>query len=743
MELIAAILAVAAVVWGIVFARRGSLWLGCAAFITLGYVLGPPLWSPKLGPVPLTIDRLLLSALIAAYLWHWRTGRLGGGHWTAADWLLMATLVYFTVRCAATPAPLVLGSSVKPWWRLMAAFWAPAALYLVARTAPLTEKSWRGVLWSLTALGAFLSFTAFAEITRQWWAVFPRYIANPELGTHFGRARGPALNSASLGIMLTMCFWALWMLWPKLARPCQVLAVALLGAMVAAVYFTYTRSTWIGLAASLTFVPLLQWPRQWRPLLLGGILMVGALGACALGDRVTNLARHDSDESAEHSVQQRESFLYVSMRMWRDAPVFGCGFGRFYDLKLPYLADRSQQVELDSLRELDHHNTLLSVLVETGFVGFTLFTALLATWTWSAWRLVRGSAAEPWRRAQGLFGLAVMAAYLSSALFHDLTLMPTEHWLLFLSTGMSVGLLANRPTLTTAETRAGSMDLAWSSLSLQPISTRSPSSETSEGSRPKTPAIVPLFGMSINALTMRETVGAILAWCGEPRSAACRYIVTPNADHAVMFQTNSRLRDAYAHAALVLADGAPIVVAARLLAKIIPERVPGSDLAPALFKAVSKGASPLRVFLLGAATGVAERAAANIARQWRHVEIVGTLSPPPGFERDERENERILAAISKVKPDLLIVGLGAPKQELWARAHAERLEAKVALCIGATIDFLAGEKRRAPRWMRRAGLEWLHRVATEPGRLAKRYIRDAWVLPQLIWREWRRHEVGF
>jgi N-acetylglucosaminyldiphosphoundecaprenol N-acetyl-beta-D-mannosaminyltransferase len=249
--------------------------------------------------------------------------------------------------------------------------------------------------------------------------------------------------------------------------------------------------------------------------------------------------------------------------------------------------------------------------------------------------------------------------------------------------------------------------------------------------------------MSINALTMRETVGAILAWCGEPRGAACRYIVTPNADHAVMFQTNSRLRDAYAHAALVLADGAPIVVAARLLGKIIPERVPGSDLAPALFKAVSKRASPLRVFLLGAAPGVAERAAANIARQWRHVEMVGTLSPPPGFEHDERENERILAAISKVKPDLLIVGLGAPKQELWTRAHAERLDAKVALCIGATIDFLAGEKRRAPRWMRRVGLEWLHRVATEPGRLAKRYIRDAWVLPQLIWREWRRHEVGF
>ncbi len=113
------------------------------------------------------------------------------------------------------------------------------------------------------------------------------------------------------------------------------------------------------------------------------------------------------------------------------------------------------------------------------------------------------------------------------------------------------------------------------------------------------------------------------------------------------------------------------------------------------------------------------------------------MSPPLGFERDEAENERILAAVAALKPDLVVLGLGAPKQELWIHAHADRLEAKVALCIGATIDFLAGEKRRAPRWMRRVGLEWFHRLSSEPGRLAKRYLRDAWVFPQLVWRDWR------
>jgi N-acetylglucosaminyldiphosphoundecaprenol N-acetyl-beta-D-mannosaminyltransferase len=268
---------------------------------------------------------------------------------------------------------------------------------------------------------------------------------------------------------------------------------------------------------------------------------------------------------------------------------------------------------------------------------------------------------------------------------------------------------------------------------------------SSSSSHPTPHPRVRLFGISIDPLTMGETVDAVLTWARGPRGDACRYVVTPNVDHAVMFQTNEKLRAAYADAALVLADGAPVVVAARMLRRAIPERVPGSDLAPAMFKRVAKSiaegddaaALPLRVFLLGAGTGVAERAAANIAARWPGVEVVGTLSPPMGFERDPQENERILAAIAESAPDIVLVGFGAPKQELWVHAHASQLNAKVALCIGATIDFLAGEKRRAPRWMRRIGLEWLHRLSTEPRRLAKRYLRDAWVFPQLVWRDWR------
>jgi N-acetylglucosaminyldiphosphoundecaprenol N-acetyl-beta-D-mannosaminyltransferase len=280
---------------------------------------------------------------------------------------------------------------------------------------------------------------------------------------------------------------------------------------------------------------------------------------------------------------------------------------------------------------------------------------------------------------------------------------------------------------------------------------------------------VKLFGMQISRVTMHETVARVLEWCSAPAGEKCRYIVTPNVDHAVMFQHRSDLRAAYADASLVLADGAPIVLASRLLGRPLPERVAGSDLVPRLLGAASgnkslsqnclgEGDSPillrglrkigtvpdgsgigskLRVFLLGAAPGVALAAVTRIAERWPHVEVVGAYSPPLGFENDEAENQRILCKIAAARVDLLIVGFGAPKQELWVHRHQKQLRAKVAICAGATIDFLAGHRQRSPVWMRRAGLEWLHRVSREPRRLASRYARDAWEFPRLVWREWR------
>ena len=244
-----------------------------------------------------------------------------------------------------------------------------------------------------------------------------------------------------------------------------------------------------------------------------------------------------------------------------------------------------------------------------------------------------------------------------------------------------------------------------------------------------------LFGIEIDAVRMPEAVQRLRKWISDKDDQPCRFVVTPNVDHTVLLTENEKLQAAYESANLILADGHPIIWASKLLRRPLPERVPGSELVPKLFDSYKKAGS-LKVFLLGAAEGVAVRAAENMKQQWRNVETVGVYSPPMGFEKDEDETNYILGRIVLTRPDVVVVGLGAPKQEIWVHQNINQIDASVALCVGATIDFLAGEKHRAPVWMQRSGIEWLHRMASEPKRLAARYAKDAWIFPRIVFRQW-------
>ena len=242
------------------------------------------------------------------------------------------------------------------------------------------------------------------------------------------------------------------------------------------------------------------------------------------------------------------------------------------------------------------------------------------------------------------------------------------------------------------------------------------------------------FGVDIDLVTMNEAVDFCLT-SADRTDGTCRYVVTPNVDHIVQLQKRDDFREAYRDASLAVIDGKPVLWAMKLLGEPAPELVPGSDLLPTIFESVPAG-DELRVFLLGAGPGVAERAAEVIETRWPNVRIVGCYSPPFGFEQDEDEKRRIVRTINEADPQLLAVGLGAPKQELWVKENRHLINANVAVCIGATIDFFAGEQKRAPVWMRRLALEWLHRMLSNPKRLFKRYAIDAVVFPSLVAREW-------
>lgn len=244
-----------------------------------------------------------------------------------------------------------------------------------------------------------------------------------------------------------------------------------------------------------------------------------------------------------------------------------------------------------------------------------------------------------------------------------------------------------------------------------------------------------LFGVNIDPVTMSEAVETVFEWTSN-ESTGCKFVITPNVDHIVQVQTHEGLQKAYKQASLVVADGRPVVWAANLLGEEIPETVPGSDLVPAIFDYTIQVRKPINVFLLGAMPGVADRAKVSIMQKWPNVNIVGTLSPEFGFDKDDQQSRQICENVNATNADLLVIGLGAPKQELWIMNYAQQLNCKAALCVGATIDFLAGEKPRAPVWMRKTGLEWLHRLLSEPKRLAKRYMVDALIFPKIVYKEW-------
>lgn len=201
------------------------------------------------------------------------------------------------------------------------------------------------------------------------------------------------------------------------------------------------------------------------------------------------------------------------------------------------------------------------------------------------------------------------------------------------------------------------------------------------------------------------------------------YVVTPNVDHVVLAETNQALRDAYADAALSLADGMPLVWMARAMGHPLPEKVSGSDLLDPLLARASR--EKLRVYFLGGAPGVAAAAAKKLRQAHTGFVVAGTDAPPMGFEKNEAVLWQVLERIRETKPDLVLVALGCPKQELLMHAYKRILAPAVLLGIGASLDFVVGTQKRSPRWMSRVGLEWAHRLISDPKRMAHRYlVRD-------------------
>lgn len=221
---------------------------------------------------------------------------------------------------------------------------------------------------------------------------------------------------------------------------------------------------------------------------------------------------------------------------------------------------------------------------------------------------------------------------------------------------------------------------------------------------------VPILNVLIDSVTMTEAVQKIE---GFMKSKTPHLVATANAEMIMMANRDAELKDILNNAALVVPDGAGTVWAARHHGYAMPERVAGVDMTQQLLALSAK--KKYRVFFLGAAPGIAEKAKKQAEKKYKSLSVVGVHD---GYFNDATEPE-VINQIKAARPHLLLVALGVPRQEKWIKQHMDELNVPVLIGVGGTFDVMAGVVKRAPVWMQRAKLEWLYRGMKQPQRIGR------------------------
>jgi N-acetylglucosaminyldiphosphoundecaprenol N-acetyl-beta-D-mannosaminyltransferase len=245
---------------------------------------------------------------------------------------------------------------------------------------------------------------------------------------------------------------------------------------------------------------------------------------------------------------------------------------------------------------------------------------------------------------------------------------------------------------------------------------------------------VSIWGVPFARVTMPGCLDFIDRWVNAHRRRAVPsgYTVTANLHYVMLHHEHSRISEVTQAASLIIADGMPIVWRSKLGSKNLPERVAGADLIYDIARL--SAAQGYRLFLFGAADGVAQQAAERLTQLFPGLQIAGSYTPPfrPLSETEELE---MIQEIRDTKPDIVLVALGQPKGELWVLDHYQKIGAAMMIQVGASFDFIIGKVHRAPKFFQKTGLEWLYRALSEPKRLVPRYAQNFRFLARMVWRE--------
>jgi O-antigen ligase len=443
MLLIALMTAAAGLIWLMLLMRAAGVYGGCLILLVLASCFGYDFYNVKMGPLPLTTDRVMIGILSGMYVVRRALQLTHAKPLDKGDLLFVAFLL-----------TMVVNTLLHDWrWRdfqplasLLFLYVCPAAVYWMMRGSVVHDRHIRLLFGLFAAFGVYLGVTAICEVEQLNSLVFPRFIVTTKFSQWIGRARGPFLNPTTNGMYLSTALFALAMCWPHARRWSKAAILVGMLLVITGIIGTLTRSCWIGAGLGVIVIAMASMPRELRmpAVLLGG--MIATFFVTVGNDTLLSFKRDKnvSQYHMEQSAKLRPILAAVAWRVFQDYPVFGCGYGQYKRVDVDYLRDPNSELPLEQAKNYVQHNLFLGILVDTGLAGLTLYLGALVFWARRACQLWRDPKASLLERQLGLFLLATLAQWSLNGMFHDVALATNANLLLFLTAGVSEGVWIRR-----------------------------------------------------------------------------------------------------------------------------------------------------------------------------------------------------------------------------------------------------------------------------------------------------------
>ena len=427
--------------WGAISIARGSLFISVALFFIATCVFPAEFIAVDMAGLTWTLDRLCLVGIAIQLVLQWRRGELQMQRLESLDVALGLFLLWLIARTITQPLGSVLPGQPATLMHLVNGYLIPFFLYAALRTNRLQPEKLKWPLVLLIGLGVYLGITAILEMAKQWGLVFPRFVADPTLGIHFGRARGPMLQSVRLGVALLACLvplivYTIWL--QPLKRWSWVLFLSLAPVIGMGVMLTLTRSVWMGLGLIVLVLTWLCLNGISRRAAIVGMLFASMAIVIVKGPDLIAFKREYSAAETRESTYMRAAFAYVSFEMFKDRPLVGFGFNQFQVYNRPYLADRSTDIRVESIRGYVHHNSFLSLLVDLGVVGFGLYVFVALAGGVQCYVLWQAKQAPSWARGLSLIAICIAGVHAIQMAFHEVSFSTIENSFLFAALGLVV-----------------------------------------------------------------------------------------------------------------------------------------------------------------------------------------------------------------------------------------------------------------------------------------------------------------